>query len=137
MGQRNFRFECQRSGNCCKRAGVVYFSPTDIRRAADYLEMTPREFRREYLTRENGHWLLAGLPGEGCPFYYENSCLIHPAKPLQCQAWPFWPEMVSSPSHWRAAAKWCPGIGKGHAHDPREVKRLAREVEKLTNGDLS
>jgi hypothetical protein len=35
------------------------------------------------------------------------------AKPLQCAAFPFWPELVGNKKNWRKTADWCPGVDKG------------------------
>jgi Fe-S-cluster containining protein len=129
------RFACERCGNCCRRPGVVYFSPADVRRAAEYLEMSPRAFRKQYLTREDGRWLLEGAD-DGCLFYHheKRACMIQPAKPTQCRAWPFWPETMSDRRRWKAAAEHCPGMGKGPAHAEEEVAYWVEAVEKLTAG---
>jgi len=132
------RFGCRRCGNCCRRPGTVTFSPADVTRAAALLELSPREFRRRYLTREDGRWLHEGKAGENCAFFVERSagapsrCLIHAAKPLQCRAWPFWPEVMADRRGWRAAARRCPGLGRGPVHDPAYAARLASAVERLT-----
>jgi hypothetical protein len=43
----------------------------------------------------------------------EGGCSIHPAKPTQCRLFPFWPELLESPSAWVLTAQRCPGIGAG------------------------
>jgi Fe-S-cluster containining protein len=135
---RERRFTCERCGNCCRRPGVVEFSATDIRRAAEYLDMTPREFRKTYLVKEDGRWLLEGEDGKGCTFFDEETiaCRIHPAKPLQCRAWPFWPETYRSRQAWTEAARHCPGMGKGARHDPTEIRAKFTAMEKLTGEGL-
>jgi Fe-S-cluster containining protein len=131
---RDRRFTCERCGNCCRRPGVVHFSATDIRRAAAFLEMNPREFRKTYLVKEDGRWLLEGEGDKGCLFFDEatTACRIQEAKPLQCRAWPFWPETHHSRSTWTDAARHCPGMGKGATHAPDEIREWFRAMEKLT-----
>src|ERR1700752_1978887 len=46
-------------------------------------------------------------------FLKEGGCSVHPAKPLQCAAFPLWPELVASKREWKKTARYCPGIGKG------------------------
>lgn len=130
------RFACERCGNCCRRPGVVHFTPADVTRAARYLELSPRDFRRQYLAKEDGDWFLEGHPDEGCIFYDDEAkaCLIHPAKPLQCRAWPFWPEVMKSRTAWRRAARHCPGMGKGPAREPAEVAHWLAAMERLPGG---
>jgi Fe-S-cluster containining protein len=106
------RFQCQRSGNCCRRPGYVYFSRDDVDRAARYLGLGRGDFVRRHLRAEGGRFVLE-VDHAGCRFFDGAGCTIHEAKPLQCRAWPFWPELVRSRSAWRGAAKGCPGIGEG------------------------
>lgn len=133
---RDRRFRCERCGDCCRRGGVVYFSSADIRRAAGFLGMTIREFRKTYLVKEDGRWLHEGTP-EGCTFFdHQNvACTIQPVKPLQCRAWPFWPETHRSRSSWTEAARHCPGMGKGATHSAEEMREWFTAMEKLTGDD--
>ena len=117
---REMRFACERCGDCCRRAGVVYFSPADVRRAAEFLGLTIREFRATYLKKEDGRWFVDGEAGQSCVFFDEAAvaCRIHAVKPLQCRAWPFWPETHRSRRSWSEAASHCPGMGKGTGARP-------------------
>lgn len=131
------RFACERCGNCCRRPGVVHFTPGDVARAARFLELSPREFRRQYLMKEDGDWILEGRPDEGCIFFDDaaKACLIHEAKPMQCRAWPFWPEVMKGRAAWRRAARHCPGMGKGPAREPAEVERWLAAMRRLPGGE--
>lgn len=115
------RFACQRSGNCCRRPGFVYFTHEDAAGAAAFLELTRGDFVRRYLRVERGRFVL-DVDGEGCRFFDGSGCTIHPVKPLQCRAWPYWPEIVRSPRAWRAAARGCPGMGQGGAISREELE---------------
>jgi len=130
---RDHRFSCERCGNCCRRPGVVHFSAADIRRAAEFLNMTPREFRKTYLVKEDGRWLLEGEE-KGCTFFDEETtaCRIQEVKPLQCRAWPFWPETHRNRATWSDAARHCPGMGKGATHGVAEIQSWFSAMDKLT-----
>lgn len=106
------RFECQRSGNCCRRPGYVYFTRDDVEAVAKFLGITRGEFVRRHLAIDGRRFVLEVDSG-GCRFFDGKGCVIHPAKPLQCRSWPYWPELVRTPRAWRAAARGCPGIGQG------------------------
>ncbi len=121
------RFECQRSGNCCRRPGYVYFSRDDVDAAARLLAVPRGEFVRRYLRLEAGQFVLDVDHG-GCRFFDGHGCSIHDAKPLQCRAWPFWPELVRSQRAWRSAARGCPGMGQGSPISRAELAELLRAL---------
>ena len=41
----------------------------------------------------------------------ERGCTVYPARPVQCQTWPFWPENVESPRRVGPRAIGLPGFG--------------------------
>ena len=108
------RFECQPGcTECCRQAGFVYLTEQDIHRAAEFLGIPAPEFERRYVYRTR-HRRRLRKPGDSpCHFLREGGCSIHPAKPLQCSLFPFWPELVEQPRQWAKTARWCPGIGQG------------------------
>ena len=110
----SLRFTCTRGCTaCCCECGYVYLTEDDLRRAAAYLSLTPRAFEKRYVYRTK-HLLRLRKPRHAqCTFLAESGCTIHPAKPTQCRAFPFWPELVGDPAAWKATRAYCPGIGKG------------------------
>jgi len=122
------RFTCQPGCiKCCEQKGFVYLTEDDLKRAAAYVEMTPRAFERKYVYR-TAHELRFRKPREKqCPFLLENGCSIHPAKPTQCRAFPFWPELLDSRTEWNRTAKYCPGIGKGPLIKIAAARRMGGE----------
>ncbi len=108
------RFECQPDCfKCCEKPGEVYFDREDIQSAAKHLNTTTRAFKAAYLKREDGHHSLQVTPGEPCTFLTPEGCGIHPAKPKQCQAYPFWKDNLESKSMWQLVGGFCPGIDRG------------------------
>jgi Fe-S-cluster containining protein len=113
------RFTCQRGCiNCCDQDGFVYLTEDDILRAAKFTGMKPAAFEKRYIYRTAHRRRFRKPPrvqgkARQCPFLESNGCSIHPAKPTQCRTFPFWPELVGTPSEWQRTAKYCPGIGKG------------------------
>ena len=53
---------------------------------------------------------------------------MHVAKPLQCKAFPFWPEILDKASERRDAAAYCPGLGKGPLVNIRVARRVANQM---------
>jgi uncharacterized protein len=110
------RFACQPGCiACCREPGFVYLSETDLRAAAHCLGMSAPAFEKRYVYRTRHLLRLRKPPGTQCPFLEERGCRLHPAKPTQCRTYPFWPELVECPRAWRAAARTCPGIGRGES----------------------
>jgi Fe-S-cluster containining protein len=123
------RFECQSGCNaCCEQTGYVYLAESDIPRIAAFLDLSTGEFEERHVER-NKHWTWLRTPLEGsCVFLAEGRCSIHEVKPLQCRAFPFWPELLESRQQWRETAAMCPGIGKGELVQMEAAKAIAQEV---------
>lgn len=111
---RELRFRC-RPGctECCHRPGFVYLTEADLARAAAYLGLTPADFERQHCYRTPNRLRLRVPRGVRCRFLTAGGCRIHPANPTQCRTFPFWPELLESRREWKAAARYCPGIGEG------------------------
>ena len=109
------RFECQPDCfKCCLKPGIIYFDSEDIRKAADYLGISPSELKKTFLTRDDGKWVLeVGGDGTPCSFLTDTGCGIHDGKPKQCQSYPFWRENMDSKSMWKLVGGFCPGIDTG------------------------
>jgi uncharacterized protein len=124
-----FRFACIAGcTNCCQQRGYVYITETDMQRAAAFLHMSPAEFEREYVFRTKHLLRLRKPRGSQCRFLRQYGCAIHPAKPTQCRAFPFWPELVGDREAWNGAALYCPGIGAGELVTIEAAHRVATEM---------
>jgi hypothetical protein len=117
----------------------VYFPPRELQRAADFVGLTPREFRSRYHVR-----LLDGVPALDpgndlpCPFYdAEDGCTIYEARPTQCRTFPFWPEIAGQKRAWDREARECEGMNRGPRHSVIEIERsvLACEAADLPGED--
>ena len=127
IGRINFRFECQLGcTNCCSQPGEVYLTPEDADRIAAHLRLGTDEFRHRYCEIEDGDLHLAGPTDGPCRFVEDGGCSIHEVKPLQCQAFPFWPENVRGRRAWRNLRRHCPGIGAGPAVPTEKVRADAQ-----------
>jgi uncharacterized protein len=108
------RFQCQPGcTRCCDQQGYVYLSESDLKSAAKFLGLSPRQFEKRYVYRTRHLRRLRKPRDRQCPFLLGGGCSIHPAKPTQCRLFPFWPELVEQTKAWTETAAWCPGIGQG------------------------
>jgi len=123
------RFECQPGCTaCCEQRGFVYVTDADIVRAAEFLGMTSEAFERRFVFRTSRRARLRVPRDASCHFLVAGGCSIHPAKPVQCRIFPFWPELVESRREWQKTARYCPGIGKGPLVQIEAARELAREM---------
>ncbi|HWB85172.1 MAG TPA: YkgJ family cysteine cluster protein [Bryobacteraceae bacterium] len=123
------RFECQPGCTaCCRQQGYVYLTESDIARAAGFLGLPRAGFEKKYVYRTRNLRRLRVPRAAHCPFLEETGCSIHPAKPVQCRIFPFWPELVDSRRRWRQTASYCPGIGKGPLIQIETAQVQAREM---------
>jgi hypothetical protein len=124
------RFRCQPGCTaCCERKGFVYLSESDVARAAAFLSLTPREFEKRYVYRTRRRMRLRVPARANCHFLVEGGCSIHPAKPVQCRTFPFWPELIQIWGEWKKAASYCPGIGTGPLVQLEAARAQALEMK--------
>ena len=126
------RFECQSDCfKCCVKPGIVHFDRKDIRNAADFLDTSPAEFKKTYLTRDEGEWILeVGDDGEPCTFLTDQGCGIHEGKPKQCSSYPFWRENMDSKFMWRLVGGFCPGIDIGPMIPLETIKTFLKKFQR-------
>lgn len=106
------RFRCHQCGNCCRGDGYVSLGERDIDRLADFLDMARDSFLEQYADFDAAThaWRLKDQedPEQSCIFLTpENGCRVHPAKPHQCEGFPFrWrsSNIEDYCEGWRAAA---------------------------------
>jgi Fe-S-cluster containining protein len=123
------KFECQRGcTKCCEQQGFVYLTEDDISRLAAYLGLSKAKFEKRYVYRTKNLRRLRVPRHAQCEFLKEDGCSVHPAKPLQCSTFPFWPELVGNKKNLRKTAEWCPGIGKGDLVNIQLARSIADEM---------
>lgn len=133
------RFECKRTGNCCKTHGqyeFVYLASGDVEAIANYRGLTQVEFLDKYCAKDDGYTILR-IDEPACPFLNsENGCEIYPVRPKQCATWPFWHENLKDPETWNGPVKdCCAGIGQGPLHSQAFIERTAQETEDWYEGE--
>ena len=126
-------FACRECGGCCAgpTEGYIWAVEPEIEQIAEYLGMPPGELRRRYLRRVGIRTtIIEDRATKDCIFLQEvegrRQCAIYPVRPSQCRTWPFWPENLSDPSAWMAAAMRCPGINYGRHYSCEEIERIQR-----------
>ena len=103
----------------------VYLDAEDVARLSAFLGLSRREFRRRHARREDG-WTELRFETSACPFLEGTRCRVHPARPLQCRAFPFWPENLRRRDAWEAVAGHCPGIGQGESVPLARIRAVRR-----------
>ncbi|MDR1916846.1 MAG: YkgJ family cysteine cluster protein [Synergistaceae bacterium] len=120
------RFSCVGCGDCCGREpGVVEFSPDEERSMADFLDITPEEFRITYTWQKYGVLSLRERENYDCVFLHRQQncvrCKIYPVRPEQCRSFPFWPEILKNKLEWDKYSLLCPGMNRGPLHKFLEI----------------
>jgi Fe-S-cluster containining protein len=116
-------FTCTRCGACCTGApGYVWVRAEEIERLAHFRGLSVREFSAKFVRRVGNRLSLIERPGGDCIFWDKTAgCTVYPARPVQCQTWPFWPENVETPEEWERIQTVCPGSGKGRVYTVDEI----------------
>ncbi len=110
------RFECTGCGVCCTGDASRYVEagPQEQETIRAFLNISRAWFRRRYLTMVDATTKGLRLAHGRCVFLGDNRrCRIYPVRPVQCRTYPWWPEVVASPTSWRAEARRCEGINRG------------------------
>jgi Fe-S-cluster containining protein len=125
-------FTCTRCGACCTGApGYVWVDSAEIARLAAYRGEPIEQFTRAFVRRVGDRYSLIEKPGGDCVFWdKEAGCTVYPARPVQCQTWPFWPENLESRDAWEHVTRVCPGSGspQGRWFSLEEVREAAAKV---------
>jgi Fe-S-cluster containining protein len=124
-------FECTRCGACCTGApGFVWVDAEEIARLAEHLDLPVEQFTRRHVRRVGDRLSLIEKPGGDCIFWDAKAgCTVYPARPVQCQTWPFWPENIESPGDWKRVTRVCPGSGRGRWFSLEEIRESAAKVQ--------
>ncbi len=126
-------FECMQCGGCCSGPGegFIWVSRPEVEIIADFLEISPGEFRRRYLRRIGLRSSIIEHDLTKDCIFLENSggrrtCCIYPVRPSQCRSWPFWPVNLAGEKAWNTAAKKCSGINRGRLYTADEIEKLKK-----------
>lgn len=142
------RFDCTGCSKCCKVKGDVWATDRESAQMAKSLGLTFASFQAEYQSKADtppGWNVLKSADGPCIFLAADGKCSIYDARPLQCRAYPFWPEVSGSRATWEAEAvlpddakgpgrRWspitggCEGLSEDAAWIPGPVAAL-RQLE--------
>ena len=123
-------FTCTQCGACCTGApGYVWVNAEEIARLAEFRGQSVDDFGRQFVRQVGDRYSLIERPGGDCIFWDRRvGCTVYPARPIQCQAWPFWPENIASRDDWEHVTSVCPGSGRGRVFTVEEIRATASRV---------
>ena len=100
----------------------MWVSAEEIEALAAYRGQSVQEFSARFVRRVGNRLSLVERPGGDCIFWDKKAgCTVYPARPVQCQTWPFWPENVEAPEDWEHVRSVCPGSGRGRLYTVDEI----------------
>jgi Fe-S-cluster containining protein len=107
----------------------VWVNDEEIAVLAAFRGETIEQFARRFVRRVGERHSLVEKPGGDCVFWDRTAgCTVYPARPVQCQTWPFWPENIETARDWRHVQRGCPGAGKGRLFTVEEIRAAAAKV---------
>lgn len=124
------RFRCTRCGNCCTGPpGYVWVNDEEIAAIAEQRGESIDEVSSRHVRQVGKRQSLREKANGDCVFFEkEQGCTIYPARPRQCQTWPFWESNVKTSEAWQRTCSVCPGAGKG---DLISVEEITERVKKI------
>ena len=125
------KFECKKCGNCCTfPGGYVWLDIDEIIVISKKMNLTMDEFGQKYLRNVEGDYSLIEKFNGECIMYENDGCKIYDFRPIQCRAFPFWPENLTSKQDWGKVKKMCKGINCGKEYTFSEIKNVLDKQEK-------
>jgi len=128
----NIDFKCQCCSDCCRHdPGAVFLTEDDIKKLSTYLKISKNDLLAKYCRGlEMGERTLTSLKERSnydCVFW-NSTCLVYEARPLQCRTYPFWPFLVEDEKRWKEESNRCKGINiKGDLTTEEKFKMYKQE----------
>jgi len=103
--------EC--GGKCCVgESGYIWTNPLEIEKIANFLKMSQKEFKDNFLIKVGYKFSIKEKPfedGYACIFFdtQNKNCSIYDVRPHQCRTFPFWDFFKNNINE---VKKECPGI---------------------------
>jgi Fe-S-cluster containining protein len=102
----------------------------EIAALAEFRGESIEQFSSRFVRKVGKRYSLVERPGGDCIFWDAKAgCTVYPARPVQCQTWPFWPENVESPEQWEHITQICPGSGHGRLYT---VDQIIDSIERVS-----
>ena len=118
-------FSCTQCGACCSGApGYVWLKNGEAGKIAEFLGTEYDEFLSAYTKYEFEKYSLQERGNGDCVFLRRDPmrCEIYEVRPVQCQVWPFWNEILLKRGYWNKTAESCPGMNQGSYHGAEKIK---------------
>ncbi|MGD8514778.1 MAG: YkgJ family cysteine cluster protein [Granulosicoccaceae bacterium] len=129
------RFECTRCGACCCGDEDHYIAvrEQDLQAICDHLDISLAWLKRRYIEHLTRHYYTVRIGDDGrCVFLNrQGDCRIYPVRPVQCQTYPYWPEILADNKHWHAEANRCEGINRGNIVPLELITRALRRQQQF------
>lgn len=113
--------------------GFVFFTHDELQAMSDHLGLSVAEFQMEFRVKWDPgaeRWEIEAKSGYGCPLLDPaRGCRVHPVKPVQCQTFPFWDELLDDDVAWVTAKGYCPGMDApaGRLYSREEIAAIRKE----------
>ena len=113
------------------QAPVVYLNEAESEKIREHLQLSRSWFRRRYLRRldDVDAYLSLQRTKSVSLLNSDGSCRVYPVRPLQCRAYPFWPELVNSATAWQRESRRCEGINRGPEVARGKVSRAVQACQ--------
>ena len=103
-------FSCTRCGFCCQGQTTVSLNDTDQQNMLGFLKISETEAISKYWRLNNGVVQMKTVDGH-CIFF-NDGCIIHPARPWRCRQWPMVPAILYDRTNLLTIQESCPGLNK-------------------------
>ncbi len=123
------RFTCTACGTCCSgEPGAVWVNDDELAELAAHLGRTTADVEATYTRRLAGRRALLERFDGDCIFLdaVSRRCTVYAARPVQCQTFPFWKNVVETPEAWQEVVRKCPGAGHGKLYTVDEIRSRLR-----------
>ena len=108
----------------------MYLTLKDRQHIASYLSISTKQFTQRYVARTKNKFHFKQIRPH-CYFLKSNRCSIYEVRPLQCRAWPFWPENMKEKIWKQKIKRYCLGIGKGKLYSAYEIDKIINDQTKM------
>ena len=122
-------FSCTRCSKCCRHeSGFVFLSQIDALRLATECKISYNEFVETYCrwipsVNKTERLSLKEKSDFDCVFW-DSGCRVYNSRPLQCRAYPFWPNVLNFRESWERTKAECPGMDQGKLYTLSEIEAL-------------
>lgn len=119
------KFTCKQCAACCSgEPGFVWTTSDEIRKIAEYLEISEENFKEQFIRQAGTGYSLIEKPNGDCIFLSGKKCKIYPVRPIQCTTWPFWEANIATIEAWRKCCNACPGSGSGRHYTFSFIQKI-------------